>query len=125
MILRAAHRDEAERVIRKTRKGAGRDGGCNVTTQDPSSPRITAPITVTYTEEGGSSGTLGNDETHFSEVTTTVTLFTERTAEPQSREIWAVGVGPGMFPSPPIHFTVEVGAEPVIDGIWTGVVTYK
>jgi hypothetical protein len=53
-------------------EGAGQE-----VTSDPSSPHITAPVAISYSEEGGVSGTLANDGIHVSSVTTTVTLSTD------------------------------------------------
>ncbi len=52
------------------------EGSTSTGAADPSSPKMTSPVTVTYTEEGGSTGTIVNDGTHASEKTTVVTLST-------------------------------------------------
>ena len=52
-------------------KGAG-----NSPTSDPSSPNMTAPVTVSYTDQGGSSGTIADGGLFTSGQTTTVTLST-------------------------------------------------
>ena len=53
----------------------GRGAGSSHTT-DPSSPKMTVPVTVFYSEEGGTSGTIADGYTFTSGKTTTVTLST-------------------------------------------------
>ena len=52
-------------------KGAGTSH-----TSDPSSPNITAPVIVSYSVQGGTSGTVGDGSSFYSGQTTTVTLST-------------------------------------------------
>lgn len=52
-------------------------GAGDKVSSDPSSPHITTPVTIAYSEEGGGSGTLENDHVHVSATTTTVTLSTD------------------------------------------------
>jgi hypothetical protein len=54
---------------------AGRGAG-NSHTKDPSSPTITAAVTVTYSEQGGTSGNIPNNGSFITGKTTTVTLST-------------------------------------------------
>ncbi len=51
--------------------------GSSAHTSDPSTPNITAPVTVSYSEQAGTSGTLVNNGTFYSDKTTTVTLSTD------------------------------------------------
>ena len=53
------------------------EGAGDKVSSDPSSPHITAPVTISYSEDGGASGTLIDGGAHVSAVTTTVTLSTE------------------------------------------------
>jgi hypothetical protein len=43
---------------------------------DPSSPVMTVPVVVTYSEQGGTSGTIANGDSLYTGLTTTVTLST-------------------------------------------------
>ena len=54
---------------------AGRGAGSSHTT-DPSSPTITASVTVAYSEQGGTSGVIPNNGSYTTGKTTTVTLST-------------------------------------------------
>lgn len=51
--------------------------GAGETERDPASPDVTAPVTIAFSESGGSSGTLAAGGTHISGVDTTITLSTE------------------------------------------------
>ena len=53
----------------------GRGAGSSHTT-DPSSPKMTVPVAVSYSEEGGTSGTIADGDSFASGKTTTVTLST-------------------------------------------------
>jgi hypothetical protein len=53
----------------------GRGAGDSIG-RDPSSPSITAAVTVAYSEQGGVSGTVADGAAHYSEHTTVVTLST-------------------------------------------------
>jgi hypothetical protein len=52
------------------------EGAGDGVSRDPSSPNITATVTVSYSEQGGSSGSVPDNGAHYSELTTTVTLST-------------------------------------------------
>lgn len=54
---------------------SGAGAGPNLSS-DPSSPNITSPVTISYSESGGANGTIENGATHVSGTTTTVTLST-------------------------------------------------
>jgi len=51
-------------------------GAGNSHSSDPSSPNITAPVTVSYSVQGGTSGTVGDGSSFYTGQTTTVTLST-------------------------------------------------
>ena len=51
-------------------------GAGNAHTADPSTPSMTAPVTVSYSVQGGSSGTVGDNGSFYAGQTTTVTLST-------------------------------------------------
>jgi Chitobiase/beta-hexosaminidase C-terminal domain len=51
-------------------------GASNAPASDPSSPNMTLPVTVSYTDAGGASGTVADGGTVASGQTTTVTLTT-------------------------------------------------
>ena len=51
-------------------------GATNAHTSDPSSPNMTSPVTVSYSVQGGASGTIANEGSFVSGQTTTVTLST-------------------------------------------------
>jgi len=53
----------------------GRGAGSSNTT-DPSSPKVTAAVTVSYAEQGGTSGTVADKDTYTTGKTVTVTLST-------------------------------------------------
>ena len=52
------------------------NGAVNSHTSDPSSPNISLPVVVSYSEQGGTSGTIADGDTHVSGQTTVVTLST-------------------------------------------------
>ncbi|HET6450492.1 MAG TPA: chitobiase/beta-hexosaminidase C-terminal domain-containing protein, partial [Spirochaetia bacterium] len=52
----------------------GKGGGTHTT--DPSTPRMTAPVTVSWSSQGGGSGSIANDGSVVTGSTTTVTLST-------------------------------------------------
>jgi hypothetical protein len=54
---------------------SGEGAGSNVSS-DPSSPNVTSPVTISYSESGGADGTIENGAIHVSGTTTTVTLST-------------------------------------------------
>ena len=54
-------------------------GAGNSNPSDPSSPKMTAPVTVSYSAQGGTSGTIEDGGTFYSGQTTTVTLSTATT----------------------------------------------
>jgi hypothetical protein len=54
---------------------SGRGPGTSHST-DPSSPKMTAPVTVSYSEQGGTSGQIADGGSFVSGKTTTVTLST-------------------------------------------------
>ena len=51
-------------------------GASNAPTSDPASPNMTLPVTASYSEAGGVSGTIADGGTVASGQTTTVTLAT-------------------------------------------------
>ena len=51
--------------------------GAGETARDPASPDVTAPVTFSYVEDNGASGTVATGGSHVSGVSTTVTLSTE------------------------------------------------
>ena len=51
-------------------------GGGNLHTSDPSTPSMTAPVMVSYSEQGGTSGTIADGGALVSGLSTTVTLST-------------------------------------------------
>ena len=55
------------------------DGGGSSTglKPDPSSPNLTKPVEITYSEQGGASGTIPHDGNFVSPLKTTITLSTE------------------------------------------------
>ena len=54
-------------------------GPANSSTSDPSSPKMTAPVSVSYSVQSGASGTIGDGGSFYSGQTTTVTLSTATT----------------------------------------------
>lgn len=54
---------------------SGQGAGASHTT-DPSSPSLTAPVAVSYSEQGGTTGSVANNSTYTTGKTTTVTLST-------------------------------------------------
>lgn len=51
-------------------------GAANLQTPDPSSPNVTAAVTVSYSEQGGTTGTIADGGSYTSGKTITVTLST-------------------------------------------------